>query len=278
MNMIKSEHTTVSPDYAAIKTKQRAVWGSGDYAKVGSTIQITGETLCEAMDLRAGTSLLDVAAGNGNMSLAAARRFCNVVSTDYVEELLDAGKHRAEANGFVIDYQFADAESLPFDNDSFENVASTFGVMFAPNQTQCANEMLRVCKSGGKIGLANWTPDGFIGQLFKVIGKHVAPPAGIESPAKWGTKSFIESNFSSSAADIEFNERIFKFRYESPEHWLDVFRTFYGPTHKAFQALQESESQALAKDMLALVNELNTATDGSMCVPSTYAEIVVTLA
>ncbi len=177
------------PDYDAIKTKQQIAWGSGDYARVGVTLQISGEQLCEAMDMHAGQSVLDVAGGNGNVSLAAARRFCKVVSTDYVPALLAHSQRRAEVDGLVIEYRQADAEALPFADNSFDNVVSTFGVMFAPNQRQAASELIRVCKPGGKIGMANWTPEGFIGQLFKTIGRVRLTAAGREFPSSLGDES-----------------------------------------------------------------------------------------
>ncbi len=267
-----------TPDFDAIKKKQQLTWASGNYAKVGSTLQLSGELLCEAMDLRSGATVLDVAAGNGNATLAAARRHCNVTSTDYVRELLDQSAERAQADGFPIQYQVADAENLPFMDGQFDNVMSTFGVMFTPNQAQSASEMLRVCRAGGKIGLANWTPDGFIGQLFKLIGKYVTPPAGLSSPALWGTEAFIHTHFGHGADAIEIEQREFCFRYLSPEHWLDVFRTYYGPTHKAFGALPEAEQALLAADILELINSHNVATDGTMKLPSTYLEIVITKA
>lgn len=266
-----------TPDYTAIKAKQCATWGSGDYARIGSTLQVTGENLAEAMDLRAGSTVLDVAAGNGNMTLAAARRFCAVMSTDYVESLLARGKERAQANGLDIAFRYSDAEALPFEDNSFDNVVSTFGVMFAPDQAQCAAELQRVCVAGGKIGLANWTPDGFIGQVFKVIGAHLAPPAGVQSPARWGTADFIRTHFGDQASHIELNQRDFVFRYESPAHWLDIFRTYYGPTLKAFEALDNEAADALKADLLGLIDRLNTANDGSMRVPSQYAETIITL-
>lgn len=267
-----------TPDFDAIKKKQQLTWASGNYAKVGSTLQLSGELLCEAMDLRSGATVLDVAAGNGNATLAAARRHCNVTSTDYVRELLDQSAERAQADGFPIQYQVADAENLPFMDGQFDNVMSTFGVMFTPNQAQSASEMLRVCRAGGKIGLANWTPDGFIGQLFKLIGKYVTPPAGLSSPALWGTEAFIHTHFGHGADAIEIEQREFCFRYLSPEHWLDVFRTYYGPTHKAFGALPEAEQALLAADILELINKHNVATDGTMKLPSTYLQIVITKA
>lgn len=265
-----------TPDYTAIKTKQQTAWGSGDYGKVGVTLQITGEQLCESMDIRAGQSVLDVAAGNGNVTLAAARRFCKVVSTDYVTTLLEQSKGRAEAENLSIEYRQADVEALPFADDHFDHVVSTFGVMFAPNQLASAAELQRVCKPGGKIGLANWTPDGFIGQLFKTIGKHVAPPVGVSSPALWGTDTFIREQFGQSSQDISITPRHFSFRYGSPEHFVEIFRTYYGPVLKAFEALNQSSQAELHSDLIALIESFNVAKDGTMVVPSEYLEVVIT--
>jgi ubiquinone/menaquinone biosynthesis C-methylase UbiE len=264
------------PDYAAVKTRQLAAWSSGDYAVVGTTLQIVGETLCEAMDLRSGQTVLDVAAGNGNVSLAAARRWCEVTSTDYVGALLARGRERAAAERLEIDFRIADVEVLPFADGSFDAVVSTFGNMFAPNPRRTASEMLRVCRSGGRIGMANWTPDGFIGQLFKTIGQHVKPPAGIESPALWGTRARIDELFGAQASAIDVAPRQFAFRYRSPEHWLEIFRNFYGPVLKAFGALDDTTRPKLASDLLALVQRFNRAHDGTMVVPSDYLEIVIT--
>ena len=278
MNNLAIQTETTGPDYTAIKARQQATWGSGDYGRIGVTLQITGEQLCEAMDLRAGDSVLDIAAGNGNVSLAAARRFCRVVSTDYVTALLDQSARRAAAEGLAIEYREADAEALPFSDAAFDNVVSTFGVMFAPDQASAAAEMLRVCRAGGKIGMANWTPDGFIGQLFKTIGRHVPPPAGVVSPAAWGTREFIDGNFGAAARHVSIEACPYNFRYESPQHWLDLFRTYYGPVHKAFLALDAERGEQLAREILELIDVHNVADDGSMVVPSEYLEIVVTKA
>lgn len=275
MNTNIATPLATATDFEAIKTKQQLMWASGNYGKVGTTLQLSGENLCEAMNISSGQSVLDVAAGNGNATLAAARRFYNVTSTDYVQELLDQSKARANAEGLQVSYQVADAENLPFTAGQFDNVISTFGVMFAPNQTQAAAELIRVCKSGGKIGLANWTPHGFIGRLFKIVGKYVAPPAGVQSPALWGTQEFIQKNFGHIATQLKINTREFNFRYLSADHWLDVFRTYYGPTHKAFGALASEQQEALAADIRELIAELNVARDGTMNVPSSYLEIVI---
>src|SRR5437588_9315541 len=211
-NPVRRDANAVQSDLAAIKTRQQAAWSSGNYAVVGTTLQIVGEELCEALDLRAGSKVLDVAAGNGMVSLAAARRWCDVTSTDYVPALLEAGAARAAAEGLSIEFMEADAESLPFATGTFDTVVSTFGVMFTPNQEQAAAELLRVCKSGGKIGLANWTPEGFIGQLFKTLGKYLPPPAGVRSPALRGTRARLTEMFGPSARFIHAEPRYFVFR------------------------------------------------------------------
>ncbi len=268
--------TTATSDLAALKIRQQAAWSSGNYAVVGTTLQIVGEELCEALDLRSGSKVLDVAAGNGMVSLAAARRWCDVTSTDYVPALLESGKARASAEGLSIEFLEADAESLPFGNAAFDAVVSTFGVMFTPNQAQAAGELLRVCKSGGKIGLANWTPEGFIGQVFKTLGKYLPPPPGAKSPALWGSRARLDEMFGSDASSIKAEPRMFNFRYRSPEHFLDVFKTFYGPVLKAFAALDAATRENLRNDLHALVVRMNRAGDGTMVVPSEYLEVVVT--
>jgi ubiquinone/menaquinone biosynthesis C-methylase UbiE len=264
------------PDLGALKTRQQAAWSSGDYAVVGTTLQIVGEQLCEALDLRSGQRVLDVAAGNGNVSLAAARRWCDVVSTDYVPALLERGRERAAADRLDIDFRVADAEALPFADGSFDAVVSTFGVMFTADHERAASEMLRVCRSGGRIGMANWTPEGFIGSLFKTIGKHVAPPPGARSPALWGTRARIAELFEPHASSVKTAQRHFVFRYRSPEHWLEIFRVYYGPVLKAFGALEPAAQAALSADLLALIAQFNRAGDATMVVPGEYLEIVVT--
>jgi ubiquinone/menaquinone biosynthesis C-methylase UbiE len=268
--------TAAASDLAALKMRQQAAWSSGNYAVVGTTLQIVGEQLCEALDLRPGAKVLDVAAGNGMASLAAARRWCTVTSTDYVPALLERGRARAEAEGLAIEFMAADAEDLPFDNGEFDTVLSTFGVMFAPNQDRAADELLRVCKAKGRIGLANWTPEGFIGQVFKTLGKYLPPPPAAKSPALWGTRARLAEMFGSNVSLIEAETRYFNFRYRSPEHFLNVFETFYGPIHKAFAALDQSRQTELRNDLNALIVRMNRATDGTMIVPSEYLEVVIT--
>src|SRR5215470_13023950 len=264
------------PDLAAIKQRQQVAWSSGDYAIVGTTLQIVGEELCEALDLRPGSKVLDVAAGNGNVTLAAARRWCAVTSTDYVAALLERGRERAAGERLDIDFRVADAEALPFPDASFDVVVSTFGVMFTADQDKAAGELTRVCKPGGRIGLANWTPGGFIGQVFKTLGKHLPPPAGVKSPALWGTRARLDEMFGAQVSQLAAEPRMFVFRYRSPEHWLDVFKSFYGPMLKAFAALDETGQAALKRDLLGLVGEFNHAEDGTVVVHSEYLEAVIT--
>jgi SAM-dependent methyltransferase len=274
-NERKDDVSVLEIDFAAIKSRQRKAWSTGNYSIVGTTLQGVGESLCEALDLRAGSKVLDVAAGNGNATLAAARRWCDVVSTDYVPELLDAARERAEAEGFAIHFQEADAEHLPFADASFDVVVSTFGVMFTPDQERAASELARVCRPGGRIGLANWTPGSFIGQVFKTIGKYVPPPAGVRSPALWGSVEHLQTLFGARARAIRATDRNFVFRYLSASHWLEVFRTYYGPIHRTFGVLDAAEQAAFTRDLLELLERGNTATDGTLVLPSEYLEVVI---
>ena len=276
VSVTRSREPGAQPDLQALKSRQRAAWASGDYAIVGTTLQIVGEELCESLDVRAGQTVLDVAAGNGNVSLAAARRWCRVVASDYVPELLERARERAAAERLDIQFREADAEALPFPSESFDVVVSTFGVMFTPDQEMAASEMLRVVKSGGKIGLASWTPEGFVGELFKTIGRHVAPPAGSRSPALWGTRARITELFGLHAASITTAQRYFVFRYRSPAHWLEIFKTYFGPILKAFAALEPASRAALERDLRALIDRFNRARDGSMVAPAEYLEAVIT--
>jgi SAM-dependent methyltransferase len=270
------ETRTPAPDFAAIKARQQAAWASGDFSVVGTTLQIVGESLAEAADVNAGERVLDVASGNGNATLAAARRFADVTSTDYVPALLERGRARAQAEGLAVAFQVADVENLPFTDASFDVVLSTFGAMFAPDHRRTASEMLRVLKSGGRLGLANWTPNGFIGRLFKIIGAYVRPPAGLQSPALWGTQAHLDALFGAEAASIRCERRYFNFRYRSAAHWVQVFRDFYGPTHKAFAALDAPGAAALERAITALLDEMNVAGPATLVVPGAYLEVVVT--
>jgi len=265
-----------APDYETIKRRQQATWATGDFGRIGVQLQIVGESLCEAVDLHSTDRVLDVAAGNGNASLAAARRYADVTSTDYVPDLLEQGQRRAAAEGLPLRMQIADAENLPFADGEFDVVLSTYGVMFAPNQARAAAEMLRVVKPGGRIGLANWTPDGMIGELFKLIGRFVPPPAGLKSPAAWGTETRLVELFGPSAADIKTQRKPYVFRYRSAEHWIEVFRTYYGPVNKAFAALEPAKQQELHDAIAALLARFDRGRGVALVAPSDYLEVVIT--
>jgi ubiquinone/menaquinone biosynthesis C-methylase UbiE len=268
---------TVTPseqaDLTAVKARQQAMWSSGDYAVIGATLQIVGEQLCETADLRSGETVLDVATGNGGTALAAARRSCQVTGVDYVESLLARARRRAEADGLSIDFRAGDAEMLPFEDAAFDVVTSTFGVMFAPDHRTAAAELLRVTRPGGRIALANWAPDGFIGHMFRTIGAHVPPPVGVASPALWGTRAHLEDLFGAGVSQLAIIPRTFHFRYRSAAEFLATFRTFYGPMLKAFEALDGDGQIRLASDVIALAESHNTASD-SLVVPSAYVDVV----
>lgn len=264
-----------TPDFAAIKARQQATWSSGDYAAVALSVNVVAESLCEAVDLRAGARVLDVATGSGNTALAAARRHTDVIGVDYVPSLLERGRERAAAERVRVDFRAGDCEALPFGDAEFDCVLSTFGVMFAPDHARTAQELTRVCKPGGKIGLANWTPEGLIGQLFAIVGRYVPPPAGVTSPLAWGTEKHLHELFGSRAASLRVQRNQCVFRYRSAEHWLEVFRTCYGPVHKAFEALAPARQAELARELVAGMQRANRSGDATLAVPSEYLEIVI---
>jgi len=279
--MVIEEQRTVAPpplkpltDLQVIKGRQQATWSAGDYARIGNTILLTAELLCEAVDLRSGQQVLDVAGGTGNAALAAARRFGNAVATDYVPELLEQARVRAEAEGLPMAIQVADAEQLPFSDASFDVVLSTFGAMFAPDQEQVARELLRVCRPGGKIGMTNWTPDGFLGDFFRMMGQYVPPPAGVRLPMLWGSRSHLRRLFGDGVSALTVKRRTFVFRHYSARAWVDYFRAYYGPTLKVFDALDPAGQERLTSDLEMLIARHNVADDGTMAVPSEYLEVV----
>ena len=211
----------------------------------------------------------------GNATLAAARRFATVTSTDYVPELLEHGRRRADADGLVnVTFELTDAEALPYPDATFDIVLSTFGVMFAPDHVRAARELSRVCKPGGRIGLASWTPTGFLGQLLRLIGKYVPPAPGIQSPLHWGTEAHLQELFP-AAATIDHVTRAFTFRYRSPEHFVDVFRRFYGPVHQAFAVLDAYSQAALEDELKGLLRSVNFGGPTSLVVRGEYLETVI---
>jgi SAM-dependent methyltransferase len=264
------------PDLAAAKSRSHATWSAGDYAVIGTTLQIVGESLAEAADLRAGERVLDVACGNGNAALAAARRFARTTAVDFVPALLDRARTRAAAEGLALEVREADAEALPFPDGAFDAVLSTFGVMFSPDQARAARELIRVCRHGGRVALASWTPEGFVGEMLRAVGRHLPPPAGLSSPARWGTRAGLDALLGAEARAMEVEERTFTFRYRSAAHFIEVFRTFYGPIHRAYAALPPEGQAALTGDLTALLERCDAGRGGGLVVPGTYLEAVVT--
>jgi len=271
--------TTISTlDFAAIKSRQQQSWATGDYGMIGTSLLIISERLCEAVDLRAGQKVLDVATGHGNTALAAARRFCTVIGVDYVPALLERGWERASVEHLPVSFQEGDAEALPFRDATFDVVLSTQGVMFAPNHAQTARELLRVCRPGGKIGLANWTPDGFIGDIFRTVARHMPPQAPLTPATLWGSEAYLRKLFSGAISDLQATRRNFVFRYPSPQDWISFFREYYGPLARAFAALDPAGQDALNRDLLARIAWHNRSGDATMVVPAEYLEAVATRA
>jgi ubiquinone/menaquinone biosynthesis C-methylase UbiE len=264
-----------APDLAAIKTRQQATWASGDYAVVGTTLTPVGESLCEALDLHAGQTVLDVACGNGAATLAAARRFTSATGLDYVPALLARAEERARAERLDVTLVEGDAEALPFRDRQFDVALSTFGVMFTPDHARAARELVRVVRPGGKIGLASWTPDGFIGQLFALVGRTVPPPAGVKSPSLWGTVPHCEELFEGAATSLRSVHREFAFRYRSAGHFIDVFRSFYGPIHKLYGALSDEKATGFTAELTDLIGRFNRSNDDTVVIPSKYLELVI---
>jgi ubiquinone/menaquinone biosynthesis C-methylase UbiE len=267
---------TPMPDLAAIKARQQQTWATGDYAVVGSLSTIVSEHLCEAVDLRAGWEVLDVATGSGNTALAAARRFCEVTGVDYVPALLERGRERAAAERLPVTFLEGDAEALPFPDAAFDAVLSTFGVMFAPDQERAAAELLRVCRPGGKIGLANWTPDGLSAQNVRTIGAHVPPPLGLRPPTRWGTEEGLRELFADQISALQVQRRTLVQRFRSPQHWLEILRTYFGPVAQAFKAVGPQGEDALARDLLAVNERFNRSGDATFVLPLDYLEVVAT--
>lgn len=267
-----------SPDYEAIKQRQQQAWTSGDYAAVATRIVLIAERLCDTADLHAGWRVLDVATGSGNAAIAAARLGCSVVGVDYVPALLDRARERAAAERLDVQFLEGDAEALPFADDSFDAVTSVLGSMFAPNQERAAAELVRVCRPGGTIALASWTPEGYLGEFFRTMARYVPPPAGVASPMQWGTEGRLVELFGDSIASLDVRERTFTFRSLSPEHWVAFFREAYGPTVKALAALEQDAADALEADLIDLASRHDRLGTDATAIPATYIEAVATTA
>ncbi len=264
-----------TPDLAAVKQRQQATWSSGDFHMIGNQIVLTSEMLIETLDIHAGERVLDVATGSGNAALAAARRGAEVVGVDYVPALLERGRRRADAEVLDVTFVEGDAEALPFPDGSFDVVSTVFGAMFAPDQERAARELLRVVRPGGRIGIAAHTPDGFIGDMFRTNARHIAPPAGVASPILWGTEPRLRDLFGDAIAELRTERRMMVLRARSPEAFIDYWRTYYGPTLKAFEAVGESGQAALRADLLDLLAGHDRAGDGTLIVDSEYLEAVI---
>lgn len=265
---------TPALDFNAIKARQQKVWSTGDYSLVGNTLVIISEQLCESVDVHAGDRVLDVATGNGVTALAAARRFGEVTGIDYVPSLLSDARQRAAAEHLPVTFQEGDTENIPFADASFDVVLSTLGVMFTPNQEKAASELLRVCRSGGKIGLTNWTPAGYIGQLFRLIGKYAPPPAGLKPGALWGTEERLRDLFGDGITSLQTTKRNFLFRYRSAAHWVEHFTAYYGPFQTTLKALDAATQEQFLREVISLLENLNRSKDGTLVVPSEYLEAV----
>jgi ubiquinone/menaquinone biosynthesis C-methylase UbiE len=266
--------TTETVDYEAIKSKQRTAWGTGDYPRVGNTLQVIAERLVEAAGVRAGQRVLDVAAGQGNAAIAAARRFAEATGMDYVPELLEQGRERAAAEHLDVTVAEGDAERLPAPDASYDVTLSTVGVMFAPDQQQAAAELVRVTRSGGVIGLASWTPQGMIGQLFGTIGRYSPPPPGVRSPMLWGTEDRLAELFGDRVQWVALNRRTFDFCYHSPEHFSEWFRLYYGPITKLAGTLDEETAKRFAADLAEVPRPFNRADDGTVLAGAEYLEAI----
>jgi ubiquinone/menaquinone biosynthesis C-methylase UbiE len=262
------------PDLAAIKQRQQAMWASGDYNEIGSRLLVISERLFESLDPQPGEQVLDVASGSGNAALAAARRFCDALGTDYVPDLIDRARMRAEAEGLPVSFEVADAENLPYEDASFDMVTSVIGVMFAPDQQQAAGELLRVCRPGGKIGLANWTPDSFAGELFRVIGRQLPPPPGLTPPTVWGTEEGVDALLGSGLEEMTVTEKAYTLRYLSIEHFVDFHITHFGPIKTAYDSLDIDGRQRLTSDLAGRAAERNRSGNDTIVIDSDYLEVV----
>ena len=268
-----------APDLAAIKQRQQQTWAAGDFSVVAARIVFSAEQLLESADPKAGDRSLDVATGSGNAAIAAARRGCVATGLDYVPALLARGRLRAQAEHLEVTFIEGDAERLPFPDASFDLVTSIYGVMFAPNHRLAASELLRVCRPGGKIALASWTPEGSVGEMFRTVSRYLPPPPGLTPPSKWGDEAYLRELFGSGIRTIHSQVRQAIFRYISTDAYVEFFRTWFGPTIKAFEALPEDRHPALTADMAALARKYNrNGGDAPITMVGDYLETIITRA
>jgi SAM-dependent methyltransferase len=265
---------TQTIDLATVKRGQQAMWASGDYGTIAAQIHLVAERLVDSVDPPAGSAVLDVAGGTGNAAIAAARSNCRVTCTDYVPALLERARERARAERLEIAFEPADAEALPYADAAYDVVLSVFGVMFAPDQPSAAREIARVCRPGGLIGLAAWTPDGFLGDWFRATAAHAAPPAGLASPLRWGTEDGIAELLGDAVGSIQTRRRVFTWRFADAAALVRTFRTTYGPTVKAFATVGEDGADALERDLVEVVQRAAHPRGQAIAIPAEYLEVV----
>ena len=263
-------------DYTGITKNQKEMWGAGDFNQIARQNVVMAEALCEAVDPHPGERVLDVACGSGTAALIAERRYCEVAGVDYVPELIEQATARAQANGQEIDLQLGDAQDLPFPDDSFDVVLSVYGVQFAPDQEQAAREMLRVCKPGGRIGLAGPIPEGWSGDWFATHARYVSPPSGVESPLRWGTEEGLEELLGIGVQSIEIERRTALQYYRSIDHAVEVFSTYFGPTIRALETIDSDDQENLLGDLTTVMSRYNRATDGTAIVENQYLQTIAT--
>jgi SAM-dependent methyltransferase len=266
----------LAPDFAAVKARQQSTWASGDFSVVASRITFQAEHLCEAADLQAGWHVLDVATGSGNAAIAAARRGCEAVGIDYVPALLQRGRIRAAAEHLDVRFIEGDAEDLPFPEASFDAVLSIYGVMFAPDHKRAAAELARVCRPGGRIALASWTPDGFIGETLRTFSRYLPPAPGLQPPIRWGDPGYLDSLLGPVAASVSSHRRTAVFRFRSAEENVAFFRAHYGPTLRAFESLDPPRRESLRNDLLSLARRYDrNGGTGPIAITGDYLETVI---
>lgn len=267
------------PDLQAVTQVQQQIWSKGDFAMVASLVNYTSESLAEALDIVPDERVLDVACGSGNGAIAAARRaWGNTVGTDYVPALLERARERAAAERLDIEFVGADAQDLPFEDASFDVVMSIYGAMFAPDQAKAASELLRVVKPGGRIGMANWTPEGSVGRMFQTTAKHAPPPPGIDSPLLWGTEERLRELFGDGIADLRVEKRVSRQPFRSADHYIDFFRTYFGPSKMAYERVGPEGEGALTDDLRTFLNDANTAGDRALVLEAEYLQVIATRA